>query len=373
MNPARGPATTQRSPQLDGLRGIAILMVFFHHSGVHLSHWWDWGQMGVRMFFVLTGYLITLSLWKISEKVGGDHPARELGVFHLKRFARLLPAFYLALLFGVVVGFEDVINPLLWHLSFLTNFKIAAQGYWFGPTAHFWSLALQEQFYLLWPFAVLFLPRRWFPWFLLLVFSSGYLYRVFCLQFGISEFYRWIMLPGSLDTFAIGGFLAWLKKGPGLPKLPREHPGLGFLFLLMAGLWFLNRYIRVGPTNPWVDGLPEVLEGIVAGYLLIGSVHGWRGVIGQILSWNPLRYIGRISYGIFVYHLLLLFFCEPYLSRYGVGPDGAAWPWALLMLGVTILVSALSWHFIEQPTSKAANRFWERKAKEAGKKTPAAP
>jgi peptidoglycan/LPS O-acetylase OafA/YrhL len=174
--PAAAKIPGGRSAQLDGLRGVAILLVFFHHSGIKFPHWVDWGQMGVRLFFMLTGYLITMSLWKIAKRtseVRGGH-WKELGVFHLRRLARLMPAFYAAILLGALAGLPDILDPLWWHLGFASNFKMASQGYFFGPTAHFWSLALQEQFYLLWPFLVLFLPRRFFPWLILVFFLTGY-------------------------------------------------------------------------------------------------------------------------------------------------------------------------------------------------------
>ena len=363
MNPIPRLAPGERSPQLDGLRGIAILMVFFHHSGLKVPHWWDWGQMGVRLFFVLTGYLITLSLWKIAAKAaaeGGGH-WRELGIFHLRRLARLLPAFYLAIAFGVLIGLEDVIQPIWWHLGFLTHFKLAAQGYFFGSTAHFWSLALQEQFYVLWPLVVLFVPFRWFPLAMALVFACAYSYRVAFLSLDFSRYYLWVMLPGSLDSFAIGALIAWLKAGPGLPKLPSGRGSAAALFLIIAGCWMINRWMRVKEFGPFLDSLPEMFEGICAAYLLIGCLNGWTGIAGKTFSWEPLRYIGKISYGIFVYHLVLLFSFEQWLEPLGFGPQSHVELWSIGMLGLTILVAALSWRFVEQPISQWSRKFWDQK------------
>jgi peptidoglycan/LPS O-acetylase OafA/YrhL len=348
-------------PQLDGLRGLAILMVFFHHSGVKLPHSLDWGQMGVRLFFVLSGFLITLSLWKIEDRSAQLRIgyAGELAVFHLRRFARLLPAFLAALAFGCLVGMQDVIEPLLWHLTFLTNFKIAMQGWFFGPTAHFWSLALQEQFYLLWPFFLLAVPRRIFPWVALGLIGVGYGYRVFCMVAGISDYWRWLMVPGSIDTFAIGGLLAWALRGPGLPPLPSRPLSIAGVVLLAAGCWAANRVLRYTSMGPWMDGLPEVFEGIVAAILVWGCVQGFRGPLGKFFEASPLRFIGRISYGIFIYHLVLFYFMEGLLEDWGIGPTKAPVEWSVLMFVMTFLVAMASWRWIEKPVVGWAKRFIE--------------
>jgi len=348
-------------PQLDGLRGLAILMVFLHHSGLKLPHTWDWGQMGVRVFFVLSGFLITLSLWKIEDRSAQFRVgyAGELAIFQLRRIARLLPAFFAALAFGCLVGMQDVIEPLLWHLSFLTNFKIALQGWFFGPTAHFWSLALQEQFYLVWPFFLLAVPRRVFPYVALGVIAFGYGYRVFCFSAGIPDYWRWLMVPGSIDTFAIGGLLAWALRGPGLPPLPsRPLPVIG-LVLLAAGCWITNRVLRYASVNPWLDSLPEIFEGIVAAVLVWGCVKGFRGPLGKFFASSPLRFIGQISYGIFIYHLVLFFFTEPFLDARGIGPKSSPVVWSVVMFGLTFLVSVASWFWLEKPAVRAAKRFIE--------------
>ena len=359
--PEKPPASGSYSPQLDGLRGIAILMVFIHHTGVHLPHFWDWGQMGVRLFFVLSGYLVTISLWKIEDRSAylGVGYAGELGVFHLRRFARLLPAFLGALAFGVLAGMDEVIEPLLWHLTFLTNFKIALQGWFFAPVGHFWSLALQEQFYLVWPFFLLAVPRRWFPCVALGLVAVGYSYRVFCLSSGIPDLWRWVMLPGSIDTFALGGLLAWLRCGPGLPALPSRPVGMGLLLLAGIAIWFANRIVRFSTVNPWIDCTPEILEGLIAVILVWGCVKGFPGTLGSFLSLTPLRFLGKISYGIFVYHLILFYFFEPMLEAWHIGPVNRPWLWSGSLFAITLAVSVASWYLLEKPAVAASKRYIE--------------
>jgi peptidoglycan/LPS O-acetylase OafA/YrhL len=355
-----------RSEQLDGLRGVAILMVFLHHSGVHLPHYADWGQMGVRLFFVLSGYLITLSFWKIMDRAGaaGTGAVGEMGMFHLRRIARLGPAFVAALAFGLLVGLEDVTGPFWWHATFLTNFKIASQGWFFGPTGHWWSLALQEQFYVVWPFILLAVPRRFFPLAAVLLLATGYAYRTWCVAAGIGDHWRWLMVPGSIDTFAIGGLLAWVRRERGLPPLPARPWALVVLALLGAA-WFANRWLRAEGGGVWLAGVPELLEGMVAAAAVWGAVRGFHGAAGAVLAWGPLCRLGGISYGVFVYHLMLMFVCEPWLARVGIGPERSPVAWVVVMFVITVCVAAASWRWLERPAVSASRQWVARFAARA--------
>lgn len=347
------------SLQLDGLRGVAIIMVFLHHSGWKLPHQWDWGQMGLRIFFVITGYLITLSIWGLMERVR-EHDLshrKELLIYHLRRFARLIPAFYAALFLGYLLGLEDVLEPIWWHVTFLTNFRIAMQGYWMGPTANFWSLSMQEQFYFVWPFFVLWTPRRWFPAMLALLILGAYLYRASLTELGIGEFWRWLMLPGSMDSFAIGAFLAWWKREKGgfaaLPESGWRAAALwGFFFIA----WCANRIIRFQDWGAWIDALPELFEGVCAGMLLAGCVKGWRGLLGNFFSQPWLGYIGKISYGIFAYHLILLWYFEYHFARFAIGPTRLPMLWSISVFALTLAVAAVSYRFLELPIVRWAKR-----------------
>jgi len=341
-------------PQLDGLRGLAILMVFFHHASLYLPYYADWGQMGVRIFFVLSGYLITLSLWKQREahQTDGTSWNRAMGWFHTKRIARLLPAFWLLLAAGFLLGIEDMTEYWLWHAAFLSNFLFLDLGYWHGTTAHLWTLALQEQFYVIWPFVVFFLPRRWFPAALLTMVMVAWLFRATTIHYEWSPFARWVMLPGALDAFAIGGLLAWLKKSRQvLPALPGGNKGV----LLAAGavaLWFFNRWLRIQPSHPLISALPELLEGLCAAYLILGTMAGWKGLLGWLFERQSLQTIGRISYGIFIYHLLVMALLEPAFEQAGLGPKQNAAVWGASTLCVTLALAYASYRWLEQPLMK---------------------
>ncbi|SCY95002.1 acyltransferase family protein [Paracoccus tibetensis] len=145
-------------PRLDGLRAVAVLGVFAEHfTYSELIRGWSPGMIGVRTFFVLSGFLIT----SILLQQRGTASAGDLaGRFFLRRFLRLAPPFYLAIVLAAALGISGMRSDWWVHGLYLSNIQIAIQQQWSGA-GHFWTLAVEEQFYLLWFPAVILAPRRW--------------------------------------------------------------------------------------------------------------------------------------------------------------------------------------------------------------------
>jgi peptidoglycan/LPS O-acetylase OafA/YrhL len=147
--------------QLDGLRAVAV-------GAVMLQHFWlgaglfDFGAMGVRLFFVLSGFLITGILLKSRELLdsGEQRPSFALGRFYIRRFLRIFPLYYAVLLAAWLLRLWGTRGEMGWHLAYLTNVDLFLRGRWWGDISHFWSLAVEEQFYLVWPLVILLAPRR---------------------------------------------------------------------------------------------------------------------------------------------------------------------------------------------------------------------
>ena len=207
--PRRKAAAKPKSnyqPHLDGLRCLAILGVLFEHFGVPLPVLLRFGPLSVRFFFVLSGYFITLSLWKLQTEIVSSKKGKFLPVcrFYLSRFMRIGPPFYLALTVGALLGIDEVRTNFLWLATFQANNYIAYIGYWPEAISHFWSLAVQEQFYLVWPLVVLTLPRRWFMTAMVGFIVFGLFFRIFCIATAAPTLTRWVTLFGCFDSFAIG-------------------------------------------------------------------------------------------------------------------------------------------------------------------------
>jgi peptidoglycan/LPS O-acetylase OafA/YrhL len=338
--------TGNRSAGLDGLRGIAILLVIGSHlSAARLPLG---GMAGVTLFFVLSGYLITSILLKEREKFGGIH----LPAFYARRALRLLPALLLVLgacplilwvLDDPRLG-KNLLGASAAALFYAGDF-VRASGDPMVVLGHTWSLAVEEQFYLVWPFALLGLTSR-----------SGSRTTV-----------------ARVVAIAALALLAWRLASPALFGFDRIYfaPDTNAFALLLGG-WLACRNPRISPR--WAPsftassvGLLVVLSIIqvrpgshayymslelgagAAGLLALAAVAGarsWSSVLGR----QPLVFFGRISYGLYLWHEVLLFVVPP---RTGVvGRAG--------IVILSVLIATASWLWIEKPVLRRRTAF-ERK------------
>ena len=150
---------TSYSPQIDTLRALAILVVMLHHyiNGPFLL-----AGFGVVMFFLLSGYFGTRGLMGLRAKLEARtvKPHQALGTFYQRRYARIVPLYWLVIACAAVGGVEYARDALFWNALFLSNVAILRSNEWMGRFSQLWSLGVLEQFYLVWPAAILFLPKR---------------------------------------------------------------------------------------------------------------------------------------------------------------------------------------------------------------------
>jgi peptidoglycan/LPS O-acetylase OafA/YrhL len=356
-----GPRKSGYQPQLDGLRGIAILSVLLHHFGVHLPGLLDWGPIGVRIFFLLSGYLITQSLWRLQRDVseaGGGY-ATGLLAFHARRMARLTPVLYTMIGVACLMGLPEFRDAVLWHALFLSNFYALHIGDWPAAASHLWSLSLQEQFYLFWPFVILVTPRKWLPALLVAIFVGAFAFRAWIIGADISNFYRWVMLPGVLDSFALGALIAiWRKSGAAVP-FTRGWLGVA-CGLAALGCYIAARLVRFGPFGGPSVAIIETLENVFLGWLLLRTAMGWRG-FGAWLFENPILVsLGKISYGLYVFHVLVHVAIGPWLDRHNILIGDHMFARSGILIAISIGFAALSYYYVEQPLAA-----WVRKRESA--------
>lgn len=348
--PPTGRAPGGYLPQLDGLRGIAILAVAFHHFGVHPPAWIDWGPVGPSIFFVLSGYLITLSLWKLQAGQPAGRVGWLLAGFHARRICRLLPVIALLLLAGSLAGLPEYRETWMWSLTFTTNLLLVLHNDWIGGLSHFWSLSMQEQFYLLWPL-VLLVPRARFlqAMFATIVLAAGF--RLACIESGASVFARWFLLPGSLDAFATGALVAWLVRNrrAGIVFSRRWAFPLGIA--AFASLAF-SRYLRFLPDTHPATAAVEIFEYFFFAWLLIYLVEAPESRVSRVLGFRPLVFVGTVSYGIFVFHTLVGILSAHLLNAAGF--SGSLFPLerASLFTLASIAVASASWYGLEKPVNR---------------------
>lgn len=364
-------------PQLDGLRAIAVLAVLFHHflPSTFILNTFQVGALGVRFFFVLSGFLITGILLRYKQKASSKRQINEIiKSFYMRRFIRTFPAYYIYLFVALTAAYQLVSPSFFWHFFYLSNIYFGTIQYWegFDLLPHLWSLAVEEQFYLVWPFVVLYLPQKHLLKVLIATILGGALFRSVLLGLSIGNPSTAHILPIScLDSLCLGALLAYTTS--------REYTFFKFRKpFLQVCLWFgvpcfvlLNFFVQSfynwgGPLfaiafKHFSYGFFTQLSASLAFVLIIEQAsQGFKGPLGYFLSSKPMLYLGKISYGIYLYHLLAAFLLNQALVQLGVSFTGTNLDQLLLFLGnagVTVLLAALSWKWLEEPINQLKHRF----------------
>jgi peptidoglycan/LPS O-acetylase OafA/YrhL len=389
--PAEPPSTTLKYlPGLDGVRAISVLAVLvFHHYVIGGSEpgWAPGGFLGVEVFFVVSGYLITSLL--LTER-------RETGIVSLKRFyirraRRLLPALYLLL--AVVVAYallflpdaiETLKGDVLAALTYTSNWwQILQDRSYFAEAGrpallkHLWSLAIEEQFYIVWPAALMFGLRKFGRQRTLFttvaVAFSSYVAMIFVVHFGSIDhaYYGTYTRMGGLLLGSAFAFVFAPYRIRGLPghgaRIALDAMGAGGMLFLLATFGVLKPFIGFnGFTFPasQQDALSVfhfgfLLVDIATLFVIAAAVHPASDV-GRILGWNPLVWVGKRSYSLYLWHYPIM--C---ITRPGLDFDGffhlRGWPVFVLRTGLSFLAADLSYRFVETPIRNGAlARYRER-------------
>jgi hypothetical protein len=347
-------------PYLDGLRGLAILGVLADHFHVPLPPLFHVGPVGVRFFFILSGYFITLSLWKVREAETKSPLERFflLCRFYLQRLMRVGPPFYLALALGALFGIHEVWDHFLWLALFQTNHYILYLGYWPLAISHYWSLAVQEQFYVVWPLFVLTLPRRGFLPCMVACMVFALAFRVYCITTGVNDLTRWVTLLGCLDSFAAGAHgAARLRAERDRLLLPRPADDHAACRQRMAGVRRIVR--RVLPVLA-ADHVPDRPRGE-------GQVRAPAGLVAIGLS-RP-HQLRDLRLSRFHHHSP---FADPYRQRAGYfQPQRGAAGRDPRLLGAVMALFRAAHHRLEeragQPSAEARACANDRSGGSAGK------
>lgn len=350
----------QFMPQLDGLRALAALGVFAQHflsKENLLSSKVPFGDLGVRLFFVLSGFLITRIILNGRESIDQKILTRKsfIGNFFIRRFLRLIPVYFIFL----TVSFWFIPNIrqyALWFYFYLQNFHYAIRGN-FSFANPMWTLAVEEQFYLIWPFIILFLPRRWLLSGIVTIAFSGMLFRLIFLSLGMGHFSASMLTPSHLDTLGIGGVLAILfplkEQKPLLFKrilLLTFLIGISILFIV-----FVAKIMGLPSTVEFVLG--EVGSGLFFMWVIGNAALSFNGFLGQILSHSCLTFLGKISYGMYVYHWFVPNITKHTLAKLDILLPQSEWLLCVLFSAISISAAAFSWHFIEAPILKLKKHF----------------
>lgn len=318
---------------MEALRGVAVAAVLAFHLGVFPPGW-----MGVPLFFVLSGYLITSGLLASRDRPG------YFQNFFWKRSVRILPLYYayLAINAALLLAMGKSLSGYGWYIAYLGNVAIGmSEGTGVGATGHLWSLAVEQQFYLLWPLVVLYVRRLWIAAviaFLIAPISRELLVDCSNASFAITS------LPSCMDMLATGALVACVKHR----RLYAAMLLLGVA--LLAYCAFQVSYSDLTRTDIWAPKAHLLYTAIaLLAAPLVAFAHRISLLKNALLEW-----IGKISYSMYIWQLMVILFLER------MGLDRVIF--VVLSVAITTIVSWLSWKYIERPFLRLKSWHpWDRK------------
>lgn len=351
-----------RIPSLDGLRAIAILLVVIGHGWYSLQQvpGWLWryagnGTLGVNIFFVLSGFLIYNLSTREVEKTGQFNWKQ----FYIRRVLRIFPCFYffIAVIAGLkILGIVTLSWPMLASaatFSFnyshvLDRWTDAASNADFGVIGHYWSLALEEQFYFTWPLLILLLMKRRLTGVLIVIMCLAPVLRV--ASYFLAPNWRGqigMMFQTGFDSIAAGVLLGELLRAPrpkdvllGLARNPVTVYGAIAFILIISPL--LNQFFK----GAYELTVGKSLELACICLIVTAGVYFPETVLGHFLNWRPMVFVGVLSYSLYVWNNLFLYSEGHWLvNKFPLN--------YLCVFGMAIL----SYYLIEKPFLKLKDRF----------------
>ncbi|MCP9199514.1 acyltransferase [Gramella sp. GC03-9] len=291
--------------QLDSVRAIAVLLVI-------ISHWlpksfplnqFPIGVTGVNIFFVLSGFLITSILFQNKNKSEVSN-STIIRSFYARRVLRIFPIYYLTI-FTLLLLHEytktNIEEDFIYYLTYTTNFNFILNEKWDGMLSHLWSLAVEEQFYLIWPWLIIFIRRKY-----LIHMISAFILIGLGSRFIFMD-YDWnrILTTSCFDSLGLGAMLSWFTvyKVSLLPRFYKWIKVLSILVLFNYILYFL--FYEEGYWIPIPQGtIDSIIATLGISFIYLNRDSG-SPVFRFLLNQPALIFFGKISYGIYLYHKIL--------------------------------------------------------------------
>lgn len=353
-------------PQIDGLRAFAVLAVFVSHM-LKIPPFTniDLGQSGVILFFVLSGVLISrILLMNLTQS--DQHYSTKLRIlrsFYLRRFIRIFPIYYLTIGVVFIIGYEPVRDHIFWILTYTTNISQAIDGNNYEFAVHLWTLGIEEQFYLVFPFIILFLKKHYIPHVLIALIMTSIGYRIVGSLIGFDWITTGRFTLGALDSLCLGALYTYLVLFNNQNQLKLRMMLIACLILgSITILACVNFSLTVGTSiaqdNLWYQAFFDSGIAMLSIVLIHLAMQNRQWVLGRVLELSFLRYIGKISYGAYLYHSFVRSL-----------PINTTPELGFLLLSILSLgLASLSWHIIEEPINRLKRHFPYLKKEDLSKK-----
>lgn len=347
---------------LDGIRFYSILGVMLAHW-IHSSFTYTFA-MGVIVFFVLSGYLITRILLVTKDKYPNEVPLRLFKTFYIRRSLRIFPIYFITILFFYALNLPDVKENIVWLLTFTANIKFFIDNSFYGGIGHLWSLSVEEQFYIFYPFLIFGIRKKYLLPSLIFMVFLGVISRLFLYASDSGLVSQATFTLSAFDSLALGGILAYLELYHKnlLLKFVTEYKkfwvGILILFLLCYafygyGLNKLNDFF--GAYNLI---LGRLLISLLTFYLIANIVLNLLNQnIKQYFENKHVIFLGKISYGMYFYHLFVQRVVDYLLKNNQLFVIKNQYSLFVIYFLATVLVSVLSWNLVEAPINNLKTKF----------------
>lgn len=358
-------------PNIEGFRGLAVLLVLFSHWLV-ISYFPDFiflklGFLGVNFFFVLSGFLITeILIIELHNKVS---KTKIIKSFFAKRVLRIFPIYYLVLILLALFNVERSVELLPWTLTYSLNI---GESWFLKPTKlfmHIWSLCVEEQFYIIWPFVLILTHKTKLLKVILafIVFSILFKSLIYLSEFNNYESINHASLFAAIDALALGGLIAYFKSYR--ISLWKRICGFSQLWIVLILLvfWGVSYLTEYAPFMSTV--FMRIIAGSMACLIIAKSISSQKFVLKRLLSTKLFKYIGKISYGIYLYHWFVSYLLLDYFNTIwkhinfeSFGPLEVLKYHKYLgsfifFLVTTIVLASFSFFIVEKPLLKLKRHF----------------
>ncbi len=366
-----GPALSRRIPALDGIRGLAIILVTLYrfnigpayHDGIGgaLFGALKFGYLGVDLFFVLSGFLITGILYDAKQQ------SRYFRNFYARRALRIFPLYY-GFLFAMLVALPAILGSRwnlfpearadqAWLWLYAANFLMGIRGAWcLGSFEHFWSLAIEEHFYLVWPLVIFFCSRRQAIVASLVALGISIVGRIVWLRMGGNDVAVELFTFFRLDGLALGALAALWARGPGgIAPLVRW----ALVATVVCGLLL----IVITPGERRLLGLRwTIVAAFYVGMLVLAVASRPSTRWGKLWRSPVLAFFGKYSYAMYVVQLPLIVLMAPLITAEGTCAELGSVFWGRMayigiMSAATTACAVASWHLLEKRLLRLKTRF----------------
>ncbi|MEI6898597.1 MAG: acyltransferase [Bacteroidota bacterium] len=349
--------------QLDGLRFIAIF-------GVFIAHWiqwvipWDFVRelpygTGVILFFVLSGYLITKILleFRIGNAQTGKSNLGSVKAFYIRRTLRIFPIYYITIFFLFFLNFENTRELFPWLVTYTLNFHMVTAPS-VGAFTHFWSLAVEEQFYLFWTFVIVFSPERYLKQVIISFILFSMILHYLLTYYSPFPQAAATLVITNMHKLGAGGLIAWwsIYHKEHFAGFSSRIIKIALLIIMAIFLVFYTWMPQYHYPNILKSLKEPILVVIYSGLIILAIKNSFHGIFKYFLENRVIVYLGKISYGMYVFHLFMSPFYWKFIVKYIHVPYSDIKGFIIFFI-ITVTLASLSWFLIEKPINDLKRCF----------------